>query len=216
MRLKEIRQAVVETGHRIFELGLVNATCGNISIRDAESGLICIKPSGVPWMSIQPEDVVVIDMDGRVVEGKRKPSIETPMHTTIYRNFQNWLAVVHSHSLYATGFASALLPIPPICITSAEIGGEVPCAPYCPPGSRELADVVAATMQGRQVILLGHHGVRCCARTLDEAVFLNILLEDIAHLALIQRSLGSQAQLTPARLQALGAIYQLHHPTKGS
>jgi L-ribulose-5-phosphate 4-epimerase len=206
MILKEIRQAVVETGRRIFELGLVNATCGNISIRDAESGLICIKPSRVPWMAIHPEDVVVMDLDGRVVEGKRKPSIETPMHTTIYRNFPDWLAVVHSHSLYATGFACALQPILPICINSVEIGGEVPCAPYCPPGSRELADVVAGTMQGRQVILLGHHGVLCCARTLDEAVFLNVLLEEIAHLALIHKCLGSQAQLTPSQLSVLRAI----------
>jgi L-ribulose-5-phosphate 4-epimerase len=206
MMLNEMRQKVAETGRQIYEMRLVSAYSGNISMRDPETGLICIKPSGVPWMTIRPEDVVVIDVDGKILDGKRKPSIETPMHTTIYRNFPEWLAVVHSHSLYATGFACSLRPIPPICINSVDIGGEVPCAPYCPPGSNELALTVSKYMQGRQVILLGHHGAICCAKTLDDAVFLNTLLEDIAHLALIRQTLGSQAQLTSDELSALTAI----------
>ncbi len=204
--LDEMKQKLAETGRGIFKRGLVSVYSGNISMRDAESGYICIKPSGVPWMTIQPEDVVVIDVDGKIVEGKRKPSIETPMHTTIYREFPEWLAVVHSHSLYATGFACSLLPVPAICINSIDIGGEVPCAPYCPPGSVELAKVVARTMKGRQVILLGNHGALCAAKNIDEAVFLNELLEDIAHLAILQRTLGSTACLTPEQLAALNAI----------
>lgn len=206
MMLNDMRQKVAETGRQIYQMGLVRAYSGNVSMRDPENGLICIKPSGVPWMTIQAEDVVVIDVDGRIVDGKRKPSIETPMHTSIYREFPEWLAVVHSHSLYATGFACSLRPIPPICINSVEIGGEVPCAPYCPPGSKELAVTVSKYMQGRQVILLGHHGALCCAKTLDDAVHLNTILEDIAHLALIRQTLGSQAQLTSEELAALSAI----------
>ena len=204
--LNELRQKVAEIGHKIYEMGLVSIYSGNISMRDPETGLICIKPSGVPWLSIQPEDVVVIDVDGKVVEGTRKPSIETPMHTTIYRNFKEWHAVVHSHSLYATGFSCALRSIPAVCINSVDLGGEVPCAPYCPPGSKDLADVVAKTMEGRQVILLAHHGAICCAKTLEDAVYLNTLLEEIAHLALIRDALGSRAQLTAGQLAALNAI----------
>jgi L-ribulose-5-phosphate 4-epimerase len=206
MMLEQMRQKIVETGRQIYQLGLVSAYSGNISIRDPETGFICIKPSGVPWLTIQPEDVVVIDVNANIVDGKRKPSIETPMHTTIYREFPQWLAVVHSHSLYATGFACSLRSIPAICINSVDLGGEVPCAPYCPPGSKKLAETVAQYMHDRQVILLGHHGALCCAKTLDDAVFLNTLLEDIAHLALIQCTLGSQAHLTTEQIAAINAI----------
>ena len=107
MLLEDCRRQIVSIGRYIFETGLTSKYSGNISIRDPESGLIAIKPSGIPWLSISEEDVVIIDMDGKCVEGERKPSIETPMHTAVYRFFPESMAVVHTHSKYGTGFAVA-------------------------------------------------------------------------------------------------------------
>ena len=204
MLLPELREEIVETGRRIYELRLVTDLSGNISARDAESGLIAIKPSGVHWMEIQPEDIVIMDEQANIVEGSRKPSIETPMHTAIYRHYPETGAVVHTHSPYATGFAAARKPIPPVCINSAEVGGEIPITPYHPPGSQEMAQSAVECLRAKKAALIAAHGVVCIGKDLQQAVYFNTLVELIAQLALIRQILGSEAQLTPEQLSALG------------
>jgi ribulose-5-phosphate 4-epimerase/fuculose-1-phosphate aldolase len=206
MLLKSLRQKLTQVGRQMYEMGLVTKFSGNISMRDPHTGFVAIKPSGVPWQTIKPQDVVIIDVEGTVIDGDRKPSIETPMHTAIYRHFVEFNAVVHSHSTYATGFAVSHRPIPAICVNSLELGGEVPVIPYFAPGSSDLAKAVIDGLTGRNVILMAKHGVICCGKDFDEALALNMILEEIAHLALIREILSSKECLSTDQIHALQAI----------
>ncbi len=204
--LPTVREQIAEYGRYIFETGLTSRYSGNISARDVNSGLIAIKPSGIPWMNITADDVVIVDEQGNVVEGERKPSIETPMHTAVYRNHGDVMAIVHTHSRFATGFAIARMPIPAICVNSVELGGEIPVLPYYPPGSIEIADAIATYLEGKRAVLLAAHGVICCGTNLDEAVYFNEVIEEIAEWAIIQKVLGSTVTLSPEEIDAIAAI----------
>ncbi len=200
--LSELRQQVVEAGRRMYSLGLVRRLTGNVSACDARRQLIAIKPSGVGWDALQTEQIVILDLDGRVLEGEG-PSIETPMHLSVYAHVPAARAVVHSHSPLATGFAVARRPIPPLHTGSAELGGEVPLVPYAPPGSQALAQAVAETAPRHPALLLANHGVLCWGQDLSQALERNLLLEDLARWALIQGLLGSQVRLTAEQLRAI-------------
>jgi len=204
--LHELREQISEYGRKIYASGLTSKYSGNISARDAKSGLIAIKPSGIPWDLIKPSDVVIVDENGRVVEGNQKPSIETPMHTAVYRFYSEAMAVVHTHSRYATGFAVARMPIPAICVNSVELGGQIPVLPYFPPGSAENSQSIAEGLQGKKAVLLAAHGVLCYGADLEEAVYYNEVLEEIAEYAIIQRILGSKVVLSAAEIEVIAAL----------
>lgn len=204
--LKDYRKEIVKYGRHIFETGLTSKYSGNISIKDPETGLIAIKPSGVPWMDVTESDVVVIDLEGEVVEGVRKPSIETPMHIAVYKSVPQASAVVHTHSTYGTGFAVARQSIPSICVNSVELGGEIPVLPYYPPGSADSGKVIAEGFRNKQALLLAAHGVLCYGADLEEAVYINEVLEEIARLALIRNVLGSKAKLSEEKYDLIAAL----------
>jgi L-ribulose-5-phosphate 4-epimerase len=203
MKLAQLRAQLSSAGRQIYELGLVTGYSGNLSARDPDTGLILIKPSAVHWQAIEPEDIVVMDLEGEVVEGTRSPSIENPLHRAIYRKFESVGAVLHTHSTYATGFAVAHRSIPPVCVNSAEIGGEVPVVPFHRPGTEALARAVVAGLRDRPVVLLASHGVVCVGEDLPETISRNVVLEEVAHLALIREMLGSASQLTDRELGAI-------------
>jgi L-fuculose-phosphate aldolase len=203
--LEELRKQIVSYGRYIYESGLTSKYSGNISIRDAESGLVAIKPSAVPWLTISEDDVVIINLEGEVVEGGRKPSIETPMHTAVYKTIPEAMAVVHTHSKYGTGFAVARQPIPAVCINSVELGGEVPVTPFYYPGSKDNA-LAAEFLKDRKAVLLAAHGVLCYGSDLEEAVYMNEVVEEVAQLALFQKILGSDAKLSPEEILKIQAI----------
>lgn len=126
--LKELKSIVYQANIDLVKHGLVIFTWGNVSGIDREQGLVVIKPSGVDYADMKPEDMVVLDMEGKIVEGKLKPSSDTPTHLELYRNFLNIGGVVHTHSEWATSWAQAGKPIPPFGTTHADyFYGEVPC-----------------------------------------------------------------------------------------
>ena len=126
--LKELKSIVYQANIDLVKHGLVIFTWGNVSGIDREQGLVVIKPSGVDYADMKPEDMVVLDMEGKIVEGKLKPSSNTPTHLELYRNFLNIGGVVHTHSEWATSWAQAGKPIPPFGTTHADyFYGEVPC-----------------------------------------------------------------------------------------
>ena len=206
MLINELRKQMVNIGRYLYETGLTSKYSGNISARDSESGLIVIKPSGIPWLSITEDELVIINCEGEVVEGKRKPSLETPMHTAVYKLIPQAMAIVHTHSKYGTGFAVARQPIPAVAINSVELGGEVPVTPFYLPGSKEDAQAIAEYLKDRKAVLLAAHGVICYGRDLEEAVYFNEIVEEVAQLTLIQRVLGSDARLTPEEISSINAI----------
>src|SRR5580692_9842744 len=128
MLLKELRTAVLDANLELVKAGLVLYTFGNASGVDREQGLVVIKPSGVDYDDLRPEDMVVTDLNGKIVEGTLKPSSDLDTHTLLYREFPTIGAVVHTHSEYATSFAQAGMPIPALGTTHADyFYGPVPC-----------------------------------------------------------------------------------------
>lgn len=127
--LEKIKKEVYEANMKLPALGLVSFTWGNISGIDRDKGLFVIKPSGVPYDELQPDDMVVVDLNGKVVEGKLNPSSDTPTHTYLYNNFENIGGIVHTHSPWAVSFAAAKMDIPAMNTTHADtFYGDIPAA----------------------------------------------------------------------------------------
>ena len=139
---------------------LVKWTGGNISARDPESNLVVIKPSGVRYEQLRPEDMVVVDLEGSVVEGTHKPSSDTQSHLYIYRHRPDVGGIVHTHSPYATAFAALGRPIPVVLTAMAdEFGGPIPCGRFALIGSEAIGEAVLEAIGDSSAVLLKHHGV---------------------------------------------------------
>ncbi len=158
MRLVEERKLVVEYGKQLIERGLATGTFGNVSVYNPEEDLMAISPSGMDYYKTEPEDIVVMRLDGTVVEGKAKPSSEYDLHRIFYQKRPDVRAVVHTHSKYATTISCMHKPIPPIHYVIGYAGKEIPCAPYAQFGTWELAESCYETMGDRNGVLLGNHG----------------------------------------------------------
>ena len=198
--LAELKKRVYEQNIALARSGLVVLTWGNVSGKDTESGLIVIKPSGVPYDGMTAEDMVVVDACGNVVEGRYKPSSNLPTHLYLYEKYSLLGGIVHTHSTYATAFAQAGREITAYGTTHADaFYGNVPCA-------RELTDVeideayekntgkvIAETVtdpEGIPAILVKNHGVFTWGKTPEKAVENAITLEEVAKMALLTEQLS--------------------------
>ncbi|MFW5905718.1 MAG: class II aldolase/adducin family protein [archaeon] len=164
----EAREMIAKKGREILDEGLTQKTSGNVSVR-VDDERIAISPSGVPYHEIEPEDVPIVDLDGEQVGDGEPPSSETPMHTEAYRRRPDVGGVVHTHSPYATTFASLGRPIEPSHYLIAFAGKEVPVAEYATNGTPELAKEAMDTMGDTNAVLLRNHGVLAVGPTLDDA-----------------------------------------------
>ncbi len=200
--LEQLKDKVFHANLEIVKQGLVIHTWGNVSGRDSATGLIVIKPSGISYKSMKKEDMVVLDPEGDVVEGKYKPSTDAPTHLLLYRSFSSVGGIVHTHSTYATSWAQAGKAIPAFGTTHADhYYGEVPC-------SRKLTDkevtksyeintgkIIIETMKGKDPlsvpsVLVNSHGPFCWGMDADEAVHNAVALEEIARMAFYTVLLG--------------------------
>lgn len=167
---------------------LVTWTSGNVSARDPESGLVVIKPSGIMYDDLKPEDHVVLTVDGEVVEGSLKPSSDTASHLYIYRHRPDVNGVVHTHSPYATAFAALGKPIPVYLTAIAdEFGQAIPCAGFALIGGEEIGKQVVDNIGSCAAVLLKNHGVFTVGASAKAAVKAAVMVEDVAktvHLAL--------------------------------
>ena len=186
--------------------GLVTWTGGNISARDAESGLVVIKPSGVMYEELRPEDHVVLDLDGHIVEGALKPSSDTASHLYIYRQRPDINGIVHTHSPYATAFAALGRPIPVYLTAIAdEFGGPIPCAGFALIGGEEIGQQVIQHIGDSQAVLLKNHGVFTVGRSARAAVKAAVMVEDIARTVWYALQLGTPDEIAPED------VAKLHH-----
>lgn len=188
--------------------GLVRWTGGNVSARDPETGLVVIKPSGVRYEALRPEDHVVVNMDGVVVEGALKPSSDTASHLYIYRHRPDVNGIVHTHSPYATAFAALGRPIP-CCLTAIadEFGGPIPCAGFALIGSEAIGKQVVEHIGSSRAVLLKQHGVFTIGETAEAAVKAAVMVEDVAKTVWLALQMGEVEALDPEAVEQLHRRY---------
>jgi L-ribulose-5-phosphate 4-epimerase len=204
--LEALRQELYELHLELPRQHLVAWTSGNISARDPGSGLVVIKPSGVRYDQLRPEHMVVVDLDGQIVEGALKPSSDTASHLFIYRHRPAVGGVVHTHSTYATAFAAVGRPIPVYLTAQAdEFGGPIPCGGFALIGGEEIGQVVLEAIGNSCAVLLKNHGVVTVGPSAEAAVKAAVMVEDVARTTFIALQLGQPDEISPAD------IAKLHH-----
>ncbi len=199
MHYFEERQAVLNCAREIYTSGMVTGTWGNVSVRVADKELMIITPSGMDYATLEPEDMVLLDFNGQVVEGKYRPSIETSLHLGIYKQRSDINAVVHVHSPYAVAFAVARKNIPVILEETAQvIGHEVEVAAYARCGSQQLADIaVQALGEEKKALLLANHGLIALGQDIPEALKICYIVEKTAMISVYASVLGTPHSLFP-------------------
>jgi L-ribulose-5-phosphate 4-epimerase len=189
--LEALRQELLALHLELPKNNLVAWTSGNISARDPESGFIVIKPSGIRYDALRADQMVVVDLEGDVVEGSLKPSSDTASHLYIYRQRPDVNGIVHTHSRYATAFAALGLPIP--CVLTAmgdEFGGPIPCGGFALIGGEEIGQVVVESIGGSPSVLLKNHGVFAIGKDAEAAVKAAVMTEDVAATVWLSMQLG--------------------------
>jgi L-ribulose-5-phosphate 4-epimerase len=217
MKLEVLRMQVLEAAQQMVRDGLAYGSGGNISAQDPDSGLIAITPSAIEYSHMTAEDVVVIDEFGKSIEGKWKPTSETPMHTIFYREREDVGAVVHTHAPYVSVYAISGESIPMVVTESALcIGAPVEIAPYARPGTEELAQIVLKTMGSGVSVIMAQHGMIAVGPNLHAAYGTTIATEVSARLTIMARSAGMQPiTIDLAEVKELRQIYLEHyHPTQ--
>jgi L-ribulose-5-phosphate 4-epimerase len=202
---EQIRQEVWEANLQLPKYGLVTFTWGNVSAIDRKRGIVAIKPSGVSYDSMRPEDIVLVDLDGNVVDSRLKPSSDTPTHLELYRSFDTIGAIVHTHAPWATSWAQSGRPIPAFGTTHADyFYGEIPCTRPMTKSEiegayeRETGKVIVEALQGRdplQVpgVLVHGHAPFNWGRNAQEAVHNAVVLEEVAKMAIHTLALNPAA-----------------------
>lgn len=208
MLLYEAREQVVRYGKELVRRGLAAGTFGNLSVYVPEAKVLVITPSGMDYESLTPGDISVLTMDGVLLEGGKKPSSEVELHRAFYESRPDVLVVVHTHSPYATTMACLGKPMRPLHYAAAYAGGEVPCIPYYPFGTKELAAAAAAGMgQDRNAVLLGGHGMVTVGADLASALTAAEQLEFLAQICWRCEVAGGGVPLTKEQLaQAAQAL----------
>lgn len=181
MRLERLREELVRLHAELPRHGLVVWTGGNVSARDPETGLVAIKASGLRYEDLTAESMVVLDLDGTVVEGSLRPSSDTLSHLYVYRHRPDVNGVVHTHSRFATAFAAVGRSIPVYLTAQAdEFGGEIPCSGFAMIGNEAIGAEIVAGIGASPAILLKNHGVFTVGPTAEAAVKAAVMVEDIA------------------------------------
>lgn len=215
MILETLRNQILETCLRMVADGLSHGSAGNLSALDRESGLIAITPSALEYHMLQPEDIAVVDREGRLVEGRWKPTSELAMHTIFYRQRPEVGAVVHTHAPYASVFAIAHQPIPMVLAEAAPfLGGAAPAAAYARTGSQELAEVMLETLYPGQAAeavssaaLMANHGLLSIGPNLELAYQANLCAELSARLTYMARAMGATpVEIATQEVAALRAL----------
>jgi L-ribulose-5-phosphate 4-epimerase len=206
--LEALREQVWKLHLELPKNELVKWTGGNVSARDPATGYVVIKPSGVHYEDLRPEHMVILDADGKIVEGNLKPSSDTASHLYIYRHRPDVNGVVHTHSPYATAFAALGRPIPVYLTAMAdEFGGPIPCGGFALIGGEEIGRIVIASIGDSPAVLLKSHGVFTIGTTAEAAVKAAVMVEDAARTVWLALQLGRPAEISPDDVARLHQRY---------
>jgi len=213
MNYSHAKQKVYQTAVRLNKVDLIRLSAGNISCR-TDDGMVAITPSGIPYNVMVPEDIVVIDLEGNLVDAGegRKPSSEYLLHTSILKHLADVNAVIHTHSSYGITFAALGRELPPICIELLVTGGPIPVAPYAYPGTPEVGEMAASIFLERPELkccLLKNHGVVTIGKSLQEGFGYALDLETGARIYHQALQVGEPETIPPADITAIRQKYNL-------
>ena len=223
LMLENLKELVCKANLELPKYGLVTFTWGNVSAIDKETGLVVIKPSGVEYDTMKPEDMVIVDLDGKVVEGKYKPSSDTPTHVALYKAFPSIGGIVHTHSRWATTFAQSKRGIPALGTTHGDyFYGEIPCTRLMTPEEingeyeKETGNVIIETLRLKGIdpsqvpaALVASHGPFAWGKDAMEAVHNAVVLEEVAFMAF--HCLQLDSGISPMQQELLDKHYLRKH-----
>ena len=188
----KLKENIIEIEKILINFGLVIGPAGNVSCRSNEKDKILITPSGVNRENISTNEIILIDLNGKIIEGKLAPSREVTMHLLIYKSFKEAGAIIHSHPPFSTALSIIRKPIPPLLDEFVVfVGEEVKAADYAISGSQELADNALKALGNNKAVLLSNHGLLCYGKDLDEALFITRLVEETAKSYTYALSIGA-------------------------
>ncbi|UCF28324.1 MAG: L-ribulose-5-phosphate 4-epimerase [Chloroflexota bacterium] len=206
--LETIKTEVCRLNCELPKNNLVVWTGGNVSVRDPETGYVVIKPSGVKFDDLTPENMVVVDSRGEKVEGEFNASSDTASHLYVYRHMPEVNGVVHTHSNWATAFAALGKPIPPVLTgIGDEFGGPIPCGGFALIGGEEIGKIVVETIGTSPACLLKNHGVFTVGPTGDKALKAAVMVEDSAKTVWIALQMGVPEEISEEDLEKLHYRY---------
>jgi L-ribulose-5-phosphate 4-epimerase len=209
--IRALRQEVCALHEQLTRYQLVVWTAGNVSARVPGQDLLVIKPSGVSYDDLTPDNMVVCDLDGRVVEGEHAPSSDTEAQAYVYREMPEVGGVVHTHSTYATAWAARGEPVPCVLTMGAdEFGGEIPVGPFAIIGDDSIGRGIVDTLRGSRsaAVLMRNHGVFAIGRTARAAVKAAVMCEDVARTVHVSRQLGAPVAIAQQHIDTLFDRYQ--------
>jgi len=208
MMLQQLREEVWCCNLELPKNDLVKMTSGNVSGRDPDSGLVVIKPSGIAYEQLTPDNMVIVNVEGQVVEGDLVPSIDTATHLYVYRHRPDVFGMTHTHSPYATSFAVLGEPIPACLTTCGMVGTVIPLGGYAPPvGGLGIGQEMLRVIGDSYAVIMLNHGVFTIGRSASHATRVAVEVEDIAkitHLAMLR---GTPIQLTEEQVAEVKEVY---------
>jgi L-ribulose-5-phosphate 4-epimerase len=195
--LEALREELWQLHLELPRNNLVTWTAGNASVRDGETGYVVIKPSGIRYEALKPEHMVIVDLNGNLIEGNLKPSSDTATHLYIYRHRPDVNGVVHTHSPYATAFAALGRPIPVYLTAMAdEFGGPIPCGGFALIGDEAIGRVVIESIGSSCAVLLKNHGVFTIGKTAEAAMKAAVMVEDVARTVWLALQIGQPDEIS--------------------
>lgn len=203
MEIGELRRDVLWANKMLPASGLVTMHSGNASGLDRASGRLVIKPSGVDYETLEPEDLVEVDIrTGEVLGSKLRPSVDLPHHLFLYRNMPGVCGIIHTHSNYATAWAAVGRPIP-VCLTAIadQFGAEIPCTPYVDNEGDHIGQAVLRHRNRAPAIILGNHGVFAWGPNVRDALKVAVMTEDVAKTVHLATQLGQVRELPPEEVK---------------
>jgi L-fuculose-phosphate aldolase len=215
MLMEKARQEIVNFGRKMSADGLSKGTSGNLSEYDPELGYMSISPSGIGYFETEVNDVVVMTLDGAIIEGDRKPSSEYNLHSAFYKNKPDVRGVVHTHSTYCTTFACLNMPIKAVHYVIGGAGvAEVPCADYATFGTLKLAENAIKACGASKAVLLANHGLLTCGSSLAKAFNLAVNVEFVAEIEWRTMCIGKPVILSDDEMECVMNEFKHYGQTK--
>ncbi len=206
--LEDLKKEVHKAHIKLWENRLVMWTSGNVSARDPKTDLIVIKPSGVPYDKLLPDNLVIVDLNGKIIEGKLRPSVDMATHLYIYKHMPDVMSVIHTHSTYASAFAAVGKAIPVFLTAMADFFGcDIPMGELVLIGEEEIGKEIVNKIGNSKAIIMKNHGPFTIGKSVDEALKAAIYLEESAKIIIMSRILGVPQPIPKSTVKILHKNY---------